>query len=1002
MHRWLSMLIRSRATVVVVLGVALFLPSLGAGLMADDWFQLAVMEQADFMPARAPLDLFSFVTDQERATDFGSEHERPGWRVQGGFLPWWASDDFSASFFRPLTSLTHLADHRLFGRLAAGHHASSLLLWGALLLMVMRFFETVARDSGRGPLVVLVAGLIYAADDAHAWSIAWLANRNALLCVLFALLSLWLYHLARRDGRRWVWLASLGAYVLALLSGETAIALPMWVLAYEICLGRGAVGQRLRSIAPIMVATVIYLIGWSQLGYGASGSNLYISPFTRPVAFVTEALLERIPLLITGALWPVPAEIGFIFPEHKALVRLLAWICSGLSVAVLWPLLRRDPVCRFMGLGALLALVPMAGTFAHNRLLLFSTVGTSWLLACVLVDWLAVGRDDDDGDGEGRAKTAWWRRRGAWLVQWIVAVHLLGAAPGALMAQGVLTGLSASGERYALQAQIPTRASDDGVRVFALNSIDPISPTYLPLIRWAAGLPLAEAYWSLSIIPGDQVLVRTGERSFQLEAGSPGFLRTSWEGLFRSDAPVIEGDEFGRGVLKVRAVQVEDGELRVIEVQLERSLDDPRTVLLAWNGERMARIQPPAVDECRLLPLDGYGVYLPMPSHPSLSHRCADEVDFMDDPQLSVAPRGGGRGHPQVERPAAEVAQRAQSATPIGGPAGGAKQGASQPCVLELWTGHEWTHHRDMSCPSDGTLRLLSVGDVGYPSPILDASVDQMQRYCAGDRCQLMLVAGDLIYGPGSKADQTWRAVWDEGLAKLGLPGIAVLGNHEYRHEPGPELKRATLFAAHGRAGLVLPAAHYAARLRAGERVLIAIAALDTDSLSLPGPQKPGLGRSALAQACAQGTPVIALGHHPPSSQGRHHTHEAWLERQLRAVLIEASASGCNLVAYSAGHDHDLQAYGPGCEAPGVPAVVVSGVVARGYRAPGSTHLQPCPSAGVQSSYHAGPRVAGGFAVLELDLRQGAAAARLIDVPGPGLVKELGVLRWQFPATRGK
>ena len=406
----------------------------------------------------------------------------------------------------------------------------------------------------------------------------------------------------------------------------------------------------------------------------------------------------------------------------------------------------------------------------------------------------------------------------------------------------------------------------------------------------------------------------------------------------------------------------------------------------------MGRIQPPPVGECRLLPLPGYGLGLPMPAHPKLGERCADVVTFITDeevPGISSERMAPARGLVAQQTSARAGAHSLDSAV-------------MAPCALDLWTGDGWVPFRELNCPSNRTLRFLSVGDVGRAGEILDASVAEMQSFCAEDRCQLMLVAGDLIYGPGMHADKTWRAVWDEGLARVGLPGLAVLGNHEYRHEPGPELKRKALFSAHNRAGLVLPAAHYAARIRMGDEVLVSIAALDTDSLSLPGPAKPGLGRDVLAEACSQGVPVIVLGHHPPSSQGRHHTHEAWLETQLREVLTTTSSSGCNLIAYAAGHDHDLQAYGPGCEAEGVPAVLVSGVVARGYRGPGSTHLSPCPRQGPQSSYHAGPRQAGGFVALDLDLRAGQAAAHLIDVPSPGTTRELGLVQWQFPAVKGK
>jgi len=976
--------VRFRVAIVVVLGVALFLPSLDTGFAVDDWFHLGLVEGAEFMPERGPLELFRFFTESERGF----------WPVQGDFLPWWAGDDFGASFFRPLTSLSHHIDYGLFGRFAAAHHLTSLLCWGLLLVVVMRFFQVLADDSGRGPVCVLLAGLIYALDDAHLWNVGWLANRNALISVGLAVTALLLYHRYRRYGGLGALGGTLAAYILALCGGESAIALPMWVLAYELCLAHGAPSTRLRAAAPVAVVTALYLVWWSQAGYGASGSDLYISPFDRPLDFVRLALLERIPLLIMGALWPIPAEIAFLGnPAYIGEYRVAAWVCSGLAIAALWPLCRRDRVCRFLALSALLSLVPMAGTFSHNRLLLLPTVATSWLLASYLADWVAVGRGDA---GAGRA---WWRRRGSAVVAFVVGVHLLGAPMGALFGQEMFGLYAERGYTNSVNAAVPTGPETAQSRLIMLNSDEPTGPTYLSLIRWAAGYPMPEAAWSISIVPGDQVMVRTGENRFTLEASAPGFLTTVWERLFRSNLQVEEGEEFERGVLKVRAKRVIDGQLRVIEVQTERSLDDPRTVLLAWDGERIARMRAPAIGECRRLPLDGYALGIPASAHSPLPDLCADDARFFP---AEEAPGPVGASAPSRAEEAPDGSPRAGGPdAPPSPPATAKAPRTSEPCSLEVWTGGAWSPRAQLQCPRDGKLKLLSVGDVGHAGAILDMSIEQMQRACEGDSCQLLLMAGDLIYGPGARASETWTAVWDEGLASLQLPALAVLGNHAYRHEPGPEKKREVLYDADGRAGLVLPAAHYAARLRAGDDVLLAIAALDTDSLSLPGPGKPGLGMDVLAEACAQGAPVIALGHHPPSSQGRHYTHEAWLQRQLRDVLSGVTASGCNLVAFAAGHDHDLQAYSPGCEQEGVPAVVVSGVVARGFRGPGSDHLRPCPREGAQSSYHAGPRPGGGFATLELDTRRGSARAELKGVPERGHTQSLGAVQWQFPVAKG-
>jgi len=323
------------------------------------------------------------------------------------------------------------------------------------------------------------------------------------------------------------------------------------------------------------------------------------------------------------------------------------------------------------------------------------------------------------------------------------------------------------------------------------------------------------------------------------------------------------------------------------------------------------------------------------------------------------------------------------------------------PCVLELWDAEkqEWTLRDKLQCPADGKLRLLSAGDMGRAGEPLNKSVAGMQRACAEKDCQLLLMPGDLVYGPGTKAESSWRRAWDEGLARLGLPALAVLGNHEYRHEPDPKMKRDVLYASDKHLRLVLPAAHYAARLVAGDKVLLALAGLDTDSLASGGTQlgHPGLGITELFTACREGAPVVVLGHHPPSSQGYHHIDERAIETLLRSQLVKRVAAGCNIVVVAAGHDHDLQAYGPGCEEAGAPAVVVAGATARGYRKRGSTHLATCPASDAQSSYHAGlGKQAGGFAILDLDLAAGQVAASLVHTPEMDQSKVLGVVKWQF------
>ena len=306
----------------------------------------------------------------------------------------------------------------------------------------------------------------------------------------------------------------------------------------------------------------------------------------------------------------------------------------------------------------------------------------------------------------------------------------------------------------------------------------------------------------------------------------------------------------------------------------------------------------------------------------------------------------------------------------------------------------EWELRTRQPCPGPEGIDILALGDVGYPGKRLQSSVAAMNTLCAQEGCDLVGIAGDLIYGPGDAAVEVWRGVWDEAIATLGLPGLTVLGNHEYRHEPNPHLKRKAVYAADKRNGLILPGPSYVARLRDGKTTLLTVAAIDSDSIANPGPKMPGGASETLAAACSEGAPVLVVGHHPPTSQGRHHGHEAHVESALR-TLLRGAPEGCDLIAYLAGHDHDLQAYGPGCEESGTPAVIVSGVAARGFRGPGPQHLPQCASPDIPSTYHAGPSEDGGFVWLRIPLTGASPTqAGLYQVPGGAPARELTRIEW--------
>ena len=115
--------------------------------------------------------------------------------VQQG-LTWpgvaWAFGELhgEATYWHPVTWLSHMLDCQLFGLRPAGHHLSSLFLH---TLNTVLLFVLLRRMTGRrGPSAMVAA--LFALHPLQVDSVAWIAERKNLLSTLFFMLTLWAYY----------------------------------------------------------------------------------------------------------------------------------------------------------------------------------------------------------------------------------------------------------------------------------------------------------------------------------------------------------------------------------------------------------------------------------------------------------------------------------------------------------------------------------------------------------------------------------------------------------------------------------------------------------------------------------------------------------------------------------------------------------------------------------------------------------------------------------------
>ncbi len=114
----------NRRVIILIVGLLLFVPSLWADFLLDDFYYLGAIE-GRFPEHDTNRSLFTFFINDEEATGVIAG--------QGGY-PWWIDERVRGETFRPLADLLIRADYSRHGKTAFGYHLHSIAWWAATLL----------------------------------------------------------------------------------------------------------------------------------------------------------------------------------------------------------------------------------------------------------------------------------------------------------------------------------------------------------------------------------------------------------------------------------------------------------------------------------------------------------------------------------------------------------------------------------------------------------------------------------------------------------------------------------------------------------------------------------------------------------------------------------------------------------------------------------------------------------------------------------------------------
>ncbi len=506
------------------------------------------------------------------------------WQMEQGYAPWWMYEPLRLSLYRPLSLWTHVVDATLWYDNPFLMHLHSLAWLALLVVCVTRLYR-----SALGLRIGGMAALLFAVDHTHGFVVGFICNRHTLVTGVLGALCLHAHLAARRADDRRLLLAAPIAYLLALLSGEAAIAIGGYIFAYELLAHEGSLLRRALAFAPYAVITVVWRVVYTRAGYGASGSGLYIDPGREPLHYLAE-LAVRGPILLWGLFFGAPAELYMIASPAVARSMLIAAciLVPALGFALV-PLFRQNRLARFWAAGMLFSLVPAASTFPHSRQLLFASFGGLALIAQI---WHLYAVELK---GFQLSTT---QRLGGFIGTMALFAHLV-MAP-------FIKPVATASVAFATPLQRGVKSVGDelaGKDAIFMTAPDYFATKIVQLSRRADKKALPRRWRTLSFGPQVVHVTRADAHTLVLDYEG-GILATPFLELYRDrrlPMPVGQRVTLQGLVIEVLAT-TPDGRPTRARFTFDTDLDAPSFQFYEWRDGKFVTYHPPAIGEAEALP----------------------------------------------------------------------------------------------------------------------------------------------------------------------------------------------------------------------------------------------------------------------------------------------------------------------------------------------------------------------------------------------------------------
>lgn len=157
------------------------------------------------------------------------------------------------NFYRPLQLLSYRVDYSLWRLEAGGYHLTNVLLHILAVLSIYWFVNLLFNNN----FISILSSALFIAHPIHTEAVSYISGRSDPLSLIFIMIFFIFYikHLSSMTPHLYIF--ALLSYILALLSRESSLILPLLVLLYHYAFDKKLSS---RLFMPVLIVALVYIL----------------------------------------------------------------------------------------------------------------------------------------------------------------------------------------------------------------------------------------------------------------------------------------------------------------------------------------------------------------------------------------------------------------------------------------------------------------------------------------------------------------------------------------------------------------------------------------------------------------------------------------------------------------------------------------------------------------------------------------------------------------------